>query len=470
MKILSYITILATFLIILNVTIISGQNITFKNNSEFTIRNDIHRYSTIIIPDDYPTIQQGINNANPYDKLYVRSGIYNENIVIDKVGITLQGEKKYNTVIKGDKIKDAGIEIYAENVTIKDFTIKDFIKEENMYLDQAGIRVYSSNAIIKDNIFSNNEVGLEIYTKAYNITITDNEFIDDGIDLGNYMHSKNFSSLTEKDFIHNINNNTVNGRPLFYNLNKNDFEVPGEVGQILLFNCSNVTIKDIYMCRNDFPIILAYCNGCLLENITIEDARGETLFFRSNNNIVQNCKISNIFKGICLEIESRDNIIRYNEFSNNFVGISSFNSANNNSFYKNIVRNNQYYGIEIVSYHGGCQQDNIIRENELYNNRFGIVFRGKSIKNKIQNNTIKKSIIGVLLENNSDGNIIENNNFKLNLIPSFFRQCNNNYYNHNYWNRGRILPKIIIGLGSETKRFNPCINIDKNPAIKPNIF
>ncbi len=36
----------------------------------------------IIIPDDYPTIQEGIDQADPYSNIFVRSGVYKENIVI----------------------------------------------------------------------------------------------------------------------------------------------------------------------------------------------------------------------------------------------------------------------------------------------------------------------------------------------------------------------------------------------------
>ena len=54
----------------------------------------------IIIPDDYSTIQLGINNANPGDTIFVRNGVYYENIIIEKK-ITLVGENKNNTIIDG---------------------------------------------------------------------------------------------------------------------------------------------------------------------------------------------------------------------------------------------------------------------------------------------------------------------------------------------------------------------------------
>lgn len=455
-------------LLIVNATQISGLNLNqiklIKNDNNKNSKLSFNVNYNITIPDDYPTIQQGVEKANPGDKILVRAGIYKENIIINKERLLLQGENKYNTIIFGFNTKKDGFLINAKGVTIQGFTITNYKSDEKLFSQQAGIKIFSSNATIKENIIMDNEFGVEVYCQAYNLTIEDNEFIDDGLFLGNYLNSKNYSILTIDDFTHNINNNTVNGRPLYYNINKNDFKVPTEAGQIILANCSNVTISDMFLSRNDFPIILAYCNNCVLENLTITQASGETLLFRCNNNTIQNNRISNIFKGICLEIESSNNIIRYNEFTNNSVGISSFNSANNNSIYQNKVYNNKYYGIEIVSYHGGKQQDNIIKQNELYNNKFGIVLRGKSINNIIQNNTITKSNIGILLENLSNENIIENNNFISNIIPSVFNGCTKNYYNNNYWNRPRFLPKIIKGLKPFGNLRIPYINLDKHPA------
>ncbi|MCZ2809141.1 MAG: pectinesterase family protein, partial [Candidatus Bathyarchaeota archaeon] len=56
--------------------------------------------STILVPDNYATIQEAINNANEGDTIFVRAGTYYEHVVVDKA-LSLVGENKHNTIIDG---------------------------------------------------------------------------------------------------------------------------------------------------------------------------------------------------------------------------------------------------------------------------------------------------------------------------------------------------------------------------------
>ena len=40
--------------------------------------------TTIIVPDEYSSIQEAINNANEEDTIFVRAGIYYEHVVVNK--------------------------------------------------------------------------------------------------------------------------------------------------------------------------------------------------------------------------------------------------------------------------------------------------------------------------------------------------------------------------------------------------
>ena len=70
---------------------------------------------------NYSTIQNAIDNANSGDIIQVWSGIYYENLKINKQ-ITLIGNSSINTIVNGSG-KDDVIFITANNVKITGFTI-----------------------------------------------------------------------------------------------------------------------------------------------------------------------------------------------------------------------------------------------------------------------------------------------------------------------------------------------------------
>ncbi|MCD6237398.1 MAG: right-handed parallel beta-helix repeat-containing protein [Thermoplasmata archaeon] len=415
----------------------------------------------IVVPDDYPTIQEAINHSSNDYRIFVRSGIYKERILINKKNLLIQGENKFTTIIDGERTtKDAVINVSASNVTIQGFTVQDGWCKEEIYWDASGIKVFSSNVTIRDNVISFNRLGITAATDVTNLTVADNTFIDDGFLPGCYVYN---GKLSKEDFLYEVSNNTVNGKPLYYYKNMHDFTVPKNAGQIILANCTNVTIRDVYISHTDFSIVLGFCSNCLIENCTITKTDGELILLNSDSNTIQNNTISYTLHGICLDFNSTDNIVRYNDISNSWVGISALTSSHNNCIYGNILHDNAA-GILLDALIPGMKPyNNNISENKFFNNNVGIQLQGGSYNNNIQLNNISRNKYGILLKY-SDNNIIKENYFKRNfLFSALFMGCPQNTWEYNYWNRPRILPKIIIGYRVTGKMLVPWINIDKHP-------
>ena len=434
--------------------------------TEETVDDDTYLVSLgphIIIPDHFLTIQEGIDNANSGEVIFVRSGIYNENILVDKEGLTIMGENKFTTVVDGGKTTDDAMNVSASNVAIHGFTFTNALNSPNSF-DVSGLRINSLNIVVTDNIFTSNGLGVSVMPYAYNSTISNNIFIDDGIFLGQYQVS---DFMSKQDFLHTIEDNTVNSKPLYYYKDIQDFVVPNDAGQVILANCSNVTIKDLYLSKTDFSVILAYCDNCTIENLTVMDTDGEVILFKSDNNLIQNNKMVNHLHGICLDYKSNSNIVRNNYVAKSLVGISAVTSSSNNLIINNTVEEN-FAGIHISAFCDPGQHDNRILNNTITNNDIGINLLDNSYENIIENNTVKSCKIGIRLKNSSN-NIFKNNILKKNKIPAIFFDCDKNIWNNNYWNRPRILPKIIFGYRSIGNLPVPWLNIDQHPSRDRNI-
>ena len=100
----------------------------------------------IVVPDDYPAIQEAVNNADDGNTVFVRNGAYCENVVVNKT-IALTGESNENTVVDGGGVGTV-VRIDSDGVTISGFEIRNCSMEWGNW----GIALnHSSKSVIKEN-------------------------------------------------------------------------------------------------------------------------------------------------------------------------------------------------------------------------------------------------------------------------------------------------------------------------------
>lgn len=168
----------------------------------------------------YNSIQTAINNANQSDTVYVHSGTYSENILIDKT-ITLTGEGKTNTIISGTG--DQTIEITANTVIVSGFTIENDettyacvflnsvdnceISNCNIKKGGNGIHLLNSNTnTIEDSTIEDNNVGI-FFSSSDNNDIKNN-YIQDNNAYGVQLYSTaNDNTFYLNHFSHEIGSN-----------------------------------------------------------------------------------------------------------------------------------------------------------------------------------------------------------------------------------------------------------------------
>lgn len=117
----------------------------------------------IVVPDDYRKIQWAIGNATEGDTVFVRAGIYNENLTITK-SLKLIGENKGTTIIDTNGGWHV-IHVKANNVHVSGFTIQNSQSYFGIYLDM------KNGAVIKGNVVKGNQLGIFVYYSASNVII-----------------------------------------------------------------------------------------------------------------------------------------------------------------------------------------------------------------------------------------------------------------------------------------------------------
>ncbi|MDH5447590.1 MAG: PKD domain-containing protein [Candidatus Bathyarchaeota archaeon] len=239
----------------------------------------------------YPSqsIQEAINSAQPGDTIFVHSGTYRENLIVDRF-LTLLGESEETTIVDGSGENRTVIEVTANNVFISGFTVQNSSRAAGT--SYAGIKISAHACNITGNHVTRNKIG--IFVTSQKSRIMENVVTRNGQGIALYDSSE---VMVEAN---NLSANTV--------------------GISLAFSSNNTIVDNraanssygghgIYLSSNSF-------NNTVLSNDLMNNYHGIWLSSSSNNSIVENTIANNELLGIELA-SSPDNTFYHNNFINN---------------------------------------------------------------------------------------------------------------------------------------------------------
>jgi len=360
---------------------------------------------TIIVPDDYPTIQGAIDAANEGDTIFVRSGVYYENVHIYK-SLSLIGEDRNSTIIDGSSSKEKCQPIVSieggdyGSVSFSNFTIKGSKDSWGIYVG------YWSGLSITNNIVMNNSGGIiiqECYSewiipctlvgnivrnnRNWGIVIAFSSHI---IMKSNIVSYNKYNLVIEgnrlEDFVHDIDStNTINGKPVYYLINKNNLKInPSSfqnVGYLAIVNSTNVVIENVTIQHNYQGVLLAFTKNVTLTNSKfLNNYYAVHIMGGSDNRIVKNEINDNVF-GVFVA-DSYNNTVRDNLVTNNDIGIKV---ETNNTLLENLIISNKL-GVQL--------EEGEAIGNTLINNEMGMFISSPARlrKNQFQKNSFNLGI------------------------------------------------------------------------------
>jgi parallel beta-helix repeat protein len=344
---------------------VTGETVT--DNNALSVQIKVRIPKIIKVPDDYDTIQKAIDAAFEGDTVFVASGIYYENVWINKEDLTLIGEDPMDTIIDGRRKADVVL-VTADGIKISKFTLKNSYDS----LSYAGVFVFGVNGITINEVTTlDNYHGIFLYSVS-NATLRNNNMTRNMYNFGVYGDGL-------KEFNHDIDaSNIVDGKPLYYWVNEHDKNVPSDAGYVAVVNSTNIVVKDLNLTKNFEGVLFAYTVNSLIENVNASDNYFGVYFAYSRNNSVHSNILMNNYAGIHLH-ESQHNNVNEQHPINNENGISLYYSKNN-----------------------------AIDSNELVNNNFGLLLE-KSDNNTISNNAAFNNTYGVIIQRSGYNTFRDNN-------------------------------------------------------------
>lgn len=442
----------------------------------------------------FNTIEDGLRAVREHGILYVYNGFYPEgSIIVDKT-ITLIGENSHRTVIDGSTgLHDNTIEITADHVRIKGFTIR------NNRTSASAITILSHHTTLAHNIIDGFASGvlLQGYLGDTRFTtITNNQFLSSGIIInGEELPLWN---------THTITHNTIQGSPIYYYKDglSQTIHVPSNAGQIILANYSNIKITHLTVPEIPRAIQIAYSQDIIIQqnlfqggNVnwpssistavytyesqyihlyenTISGYSFGVFYQRTTQSIIRNNIFSDNIVGF-YSYDCNDDIIEYNTFIHNpDIGILLSYSTYMRVLYNAVTQSNQ--GISLLF----DSNDHTITDNLVTQNQYGIHLGSRCLRNTIENNTITTNEWGIYLfvdssENTLSKNIITSNTYGVtfdgagfnyvfentiqnNILSGFRLQIHDEYWEQFWSNGNQIYHNNFID--NPQQAFDECYN------------
>jgi parallel beta-helix repeat protein len=354
----------------------------------FKIKPTLSEPRTIIVPDDYPTIQEAINNANEGDTIFVRNGIYYENIVVNKT-ISVLGESRETTIIDGKGVGHV-VQILANNTLLSNFTIQN--GGYNKF--DCGVFVFNSfnSSILNNAVINNNWEGLRLCQSTRcllrNNIIANNSYWNFGVTGTSIEH-----------FIHDIDaSNTINGRAIYYLIDQHNLNISNlvNVGYLAIINSSNINVEGLVLRDNFYGLQCVHTTNSIIGNVSITRTH-EAIYLKD-----------------CSNITVRDSNLNYNWHTSITSQSSPFCRIFNNS-----AIGNQNFGFVM-----GDSPNSSIYQNLVGYERYGIYL--DSANNSIVGNTACRTwYAGIWILPSSYNSIIANNIVENNYYDGIRLSCDN---------------------------------------------
>ncbi|MGD9131689.1 MAG: right-handed parallel beta-helix repeat-containing protein [Candidatus Bathyarchaeota archaeon] len=218
---------------------------------------------TIVVPDDYGSIQEAIDDASDGDTVYVLEGTYHENLVVNK-SISLLGENVDTTIIDGKPSEGyrIPIKIECDNVSVSGF---------KLLYGYSGISVggvkYCS---ISGNRIAGNQHGIYLVGASYS-NITENYFEQIGLSAAIRLAYSNY--------------NLIAG---------NYIKECTEGIQITQSSTNNTVTENTITDCDDVAIRLQYAdNNTVARNYASNSRLGTSIYVANNNTITHNSYVNN---------------------------------------------------------------------------------------------------------------------------------------------------------------------------------
>ena len=140
------------------------------------------------VPQDFATIQEAVDAAEPGDLVLIDEGVYNESVVVETDNIVIRGVDRQTVVLDGEHSEEManGIIVFSNGVAVENLTVKNYFSNGVFFTGD-----YDSDFILRGyrvsyvNALNNRVYGIYAFNAEYGLI--DNTYAAGHTDSGYYV-------------------------------------------------------------------------------------------------------------------------------------------------------------------------------------------------------------------------------------------------------------------------------------------
>ncbi|MEM2795562.1 MAG: NosD domain-containing protein, partial [Thermofilaceae archaeon] len=266
-----------------------------------------------------------------------------DGVIVEKSGVVLNGN---GHLLKGN---GTGTGIHLKGVTsvvVKDLRVDGFryglsinksvgisLVNVSATLSRVGVGIInSSDILVEASIFQNCMVGVFV-EESFRCRLLNNFFKECGL----YVRSS-FGNVVE--------GNVVNGKPLVYLEGAQGGNVSGEVGQVVLVQCRNITVS-AEVSAATVGVLVSECEQSKIIGLNVTSCVIGVDLWRTSSCVIDAGSFKGNEVGLRL-VESRNNLVANSQFTGNAHGVYAERS-NGNVVRDCLVGDSTIAGIRLVN-------------------------------------------------------------------------------------------------------------------------
>jgi parallel beta-helix repeat protein len=353
----------------------------------------------LLVPGDCSTIQSALNSVSAGGTVNVSAGTYKEDPVVEKP-VSLIGSGM--TILYGSvKI------LHAVNATVSGFTILNAAPAAT-----TGVEIASSQNVTA----SNNEIvgqaptlfqeshGIEV-SGSRDVSLIGNTVLNETIGISlqstsdttlrsNTMTRNDFNFGITGSYVQNIDaSNTIDGKPMFYDVNGNNPNPPANPGYVAIVNSRDVVVGHTSISNEEEGVLIVNSTRVTISGVEVHNAIYGAIILNSTSTTVTGSTLEGGNTGLRMDFGLANSILNDTFSGGSFIGGISVDIESSS---RNLIENNQAAG-GYVELAGSAM-------NQIVNNQATAIILAESPNNEVTSNRV----VDIYIQN-SPNNLLRSN-------------------------------------------------------------